>query len=404
MNEKPHRPLAHGDVSDLPPVSPTGPRLRIAVLCRQASVRGGGAERYALALVEQLAPNHDIHVFAQHIEHDAPGVQYHRIAQPLHRPRWINQLWFALATAWATRRGFDVVHSHEMSWHGQVQTVHVLPVRYTLFQGLQGTARVLRWIKVLTSPRLLTYLALERARFGGTGPRCVVLTSDTLLAQTRAAYPHCRWPMPVITPGVDRVCGPASPALRAQARTLLGLPEAGSCVLMVANDARRKGLGTLIEALAQLPAPAYVALVGNPAQRAQWLPTLQSSGLQDRVFFLGSAVDVSVAYTAADVLAHPTREDTFGMVVLEAMAHGVPVVVSAAPWCGMATLLTHGVHALVLPDPHDAAALADALRRLLRDAPLRHQLQRAGHSLAQQHLWQQQARAQEALYRELSAG
>lgn len=111
------------------------PRLRIAVLNRIFSATGGGAERYSIALVEQLAQRHEIHVFAQHINHQWPGVHYHRIALPFTRPRWINQLWFALATWWATRAGFDVVHSHESTWHGRVQTVHVVSVRYSLLQG-----------------------------------------------------------------------------------------------------------------------------------------------------------------------------------------------------------------------------------------------------------------------------
>ena len=84
-------------------------RLRIAVLSRIFSSTGGGAERYSIALVEQLAQRHEIHVFAQAIHHQWPGVQYHRIAQPFNRPRWLNQLWFAYASWWRTRRGFDVV-------------------------------------------------------------------------------------------------------------------------------------------------------------------------------------------------------------------------------------------------------------------------------------------------------
>ncbi|MDD5472307.1 MAG: glycosyltransferase, partial [Sideroxydans sp.] len=110
-------------------------RLRIAVLNRQFSATGGGAERYSMALVAQLAAQHEIHVFAQHIDHDVPGVSYHRVSKLVSRPRWLNQLWYAGVTWWATRRGFDVVHSHENTWHGQVQTVHVLPIKYNLFQG-----------------------------------------------------------------------------------------------------------------------------------------------------------------------------------------------------------------------------------------------------------------------------
>jgi hypothetical protein len=106
-----------------------------------------------------------VHVFAQEIDHQWPGVTYHKVSAPLRKPRWINQLWFATATWWATRSGFDVVHSHENTWHGEVQTVHVMPVKYSLFQGRHGLRRVLRWIKVVTSPRLLAYLGLERARY-----------------------------------------------------------------------------------------------------------------------------------------------------------------------------------------------------------------------------------------------
>ena len=116
-------------------------RLRIAVLNRIFKSTGGGAERYSIALVEQLAARHEIHVFAQQIEHQWPGVTYHRVGQALARPRWINQLWFAIATWRLTRKGFDVVHSHEMTWHGNVQTVHVQPVRYSLFKDRAGTQR-----------------------------------------------------------------------------------------------------------------------------------------------------------------------------------------------------------------------------------------------------------------------
>ena len=113
-------------------------RLRIAVLNRHFGYRFGGAERYAAAIVEELAARHEVHVFAQEIEHAFAGVTYHRISRPMAKPRWINQLWFALQTWWQTRQGFDVVHSHENTWHGQLQTVHVRPFKVGLFHGRQG--------------------------------------------------------------------------------------------------------------------------------------------------------------------------------------------------------------------------------------------------------------------------
>ena len=65
--------------------------MRIAVLSRNFSSTGGGAERYSIALVEQLASRHEVHVFAQTIAHQHPGVTYHQVSLPMKRPRWINQ-------------------------------------------------------------------------------------------------------------------------------------------------------------------------------------------------------------------------------------------------------------------------------------------------------------------------
>jgi len=373
-------------------------RLRIAVLNRQFLATGGGAERYSIALVEHLAAQHDIHVFAQAIDHDWPGVTYHQVPQPLQRPRWVNQLWYAAATWWATRHDFDVVHSHENTWHGQVQTVHVLPIRYNLLHGLTGVARALRWFKIVTSPRLLTYWLLEGSRFSLAKPRCMVLTSQTLVAQTLEAYPVCKEAIAVITPGIEQVVGVATTLQKAESRRKLGLPESGFCVLFVGNDYRKKGLDTLLAVLSQLSAEVYLAVVGNPAQMPHFKALALSLGVDNRAFFLGALRDVSPAYVAADSLAHPTREDTFAMVVLEAMAHGLPVVVSGARYCGIAALLTHDVNALLLDDPLNAAALASALGRFEADGALRHRLSQAALEFAAHHQWAALAQRQEQIY------
>lgn len=374
-------------------------RLRIAVLNRIFKSTGGGAERYSIALVEQLAARHEIHVFAQHIEHQWPGVTYHRIGQAIARPRWINQLWFAFATWRATRKGFDVVHSHENTWHGQVQTVHVLPLKYTLFHGRTGGSLALRWLKVVTSPRLLTYLALEHFRYARQAGRTVVPASSTLQAVMATTYPETLYAMRVVTPGVADVPGLASATEKLEARRQLGLPLEGACVLFVGNDYRKKGLPSLLQAMQSLPSACYLAVVGNAQQIAGLRDEVAALGLADRVFFLGALVHVDIAYQAADCLAHPTLEDTFAMVVLEAMARGLPVVVSDKRYCGISELLTDQANALILANPADVAEIALALNRVLFDALTRTALSDAGCRFASQHQWTQSARQQERIYR-----
>ena len=380
-------------------MAPTHPRrLRIAVLNRVFAPTGGGAERYAIALVEQLAQRHDMHIFSQQIDHHWPGVTYHRVSAPFAGSRWINQLWYAGATWWATRRGFDVVHSHENTWHGQVQTVHVLPVKYSLFAGRTGWRWLARCLQAATSPRLLAYLWLEQRRYAIRGARRVVLISESLRTVMAQAYPAVLPLAQVLAPGVAEVPGPTSAAQRSAARLSLGLPERGFCILLVANDYRKKGLPTLIGALKQLPQDCFVSVAGNAAQVGQLRALAQAQGVAQRVFFLGALHDMSAAYEAADCLAHPTLEDTFAMVVLEAMAYGLPVVVSSERYCGVSGLLTDEVNALILQDPRDATALAHALRRTSQEPKLRQRLSQTAVQLARQHQWSATALQQEAIY------
>ena len=374
-----------------------GKRLRIAVLSRNFLPTAGGAERYSIALVENLAERHEIHVFAQTVEHQWSGVTYHLVPTPLKRPRWINQWWFAMATWWATRRGFDVVHSHETTWHGQVQTVHVLPVKYTLFHGLAGWPLFRRWIRVVTSPRLLAYLWLERLRFSGSQQRCIVVTSPSLMSRLSGTYSGVKSSLQVLTPGVKMARG-VGHAAQLAARQRLALPALGSGILFVGNDYRKKGLETLIAAMGQLPANVWLAIVGSSAQEPVFRSQAKLVGVMDRVFFVGAMNDVSDAYEAADCLAHPTREDTFAMVVLEAMAHRLPVTLSAEQYCGISGLLTHEVHALILEDPRDASALSRELQRLLFDPLLRQRLVDAGLKFVSQHQWSSIASKQEEIY------
>lgn len=371
------------------------PRLRVAVLNRVFSAGGGGAESYSIRLVEQLAARHEIHVFAQEIRHEWPGVKYHRVSMPLRKPRWVNQLWYAVATWLRTRRGFDVVHSHENTWQGQVQTIHVKPVRHNLLGGRFGWRRALRWLKIGTSPRLLTYLWLEGTRFKAAGGRHVVLTSSSLQADALAAYPGAAGAMSIVTPGVAMPSGSWD---RALAREALQLPTGGRLLLFVANDYERKGLTTLLGALVTLPRDLRLAVVGHTAQAQRFRDLAAALGVGDRVHFLGTMDGAAKAYRAADVLVHPTLDDTFAMVVLEGLAHGLPVVVSGPAQCGISTLLRDGRDALLLTDPQDSKELVSTLQRLLADPVLQQRLSANGQAFARAHSWEQAAAAYEKLY------
>lgn len=374
--------------------------MRIAIISRVFSRSAGGAESYAVAVAQQLAQRHEIHVFSQESNRPVDGISYHRVFCLGKKPRWINQLLFAIATWWRTRKGFDVVHSHENTWHGQIQTIHVRPLRHNLLHGRRGLRRALRWLKVLVSPRLITYVWLEGARFRRRPGRAIVATSSTLRLECEQAYPASHKRLSVITPGTDLQ---QDAMTRTMARRRLDLPSDVPLLLFVANDYKRKGLDTLLRAQASLAPEVHLAVVGNPAGIAHYRRQAEQLGVANRVHFLGSLDDLGPAYRAADCLAHPTLEDSFAMVVLEAMAHGLPVVVSGPAHCGISRELHDGHEALLLHDPRDAQALTRLLRSVLDQSELSSRLRDHGLEFARAHTWESAALQYEALYQQAAA-
>ena len=375
-------------------------RLNIAVLHRTFRRDAGGAEAYAVAIALALAKTHDIHVFAQEMDKALEAVTYHPIPLFFKRPRWLNQLWFALATWWLTRHGFDIVHSHENTWHGQVQTVHVVPMRCKYIEHLSLLQRMNIGFKYSTSPRLWTYTVLEFFRFRLQPKRFWVAVSKPLQMQLQKMQPS----LPLgqllrIAPGIY----PHSPHLnRRDESPQFGGAETSKVLLWVGNDAVKKNLDTVLAVLAKLDASYRLLVVGKAHPTKPWQDKLARLGIADRVSFLGVVSNMQEVYVSADILLHPTLEDTFGMVVLEAMSYGLPVVVSQAKYCGVAADLQHAVNAIILPDPLDANALTAAVVSLSKPSVYA-QHRQAALAFSMQHLWSDAAKQYDVLFQKLAA-
>ena len=370
-------------------------RLRVAVLARIFSTSAGGAERYCASLVKHLAPHHEIHVFAQDIRTKYPQVVFHQVPLFCRRPRWLNQIAFACYTWWKTRNGFDVVHSHENTWHGDVQTIHVLPFSYLWFVNRNGFGRFFKSLLLITSPRLLTYWVLEKLRMRHQQGRFLVAVSEpvkTVLIALHHKLEHIR----VIPPGINATHTHSS-AEKMQARFDLGLPMQGKCLLWVGNNAIKKGLPTLLEALAGLPKDIFLVIVGSATPENKWRSQVATLELEDRIYFKGVLENMTLAYTAADLLVHPTLEDTFGMVVLEAMSHAVPAIVSAEQYCGISSELTHLQNAWILENPTETPKLIFAVIEILKSEGYANMCRNAL-EWASGHSWFHLAQSQDALY------
>ncbi|MFQ4145149.1 glycosyltransferase family 4 protein [Chlorogloeopsis sp. ULAP02] len=181
-------------------------------------------------------------------------------------------------------------------------------------------------------------------------------------------------------------------------RKTWGLPS-GVPLALFAGDIRipRKNLDTVLQALVKVP-NLHLAVAGI-TEGSPYLQLADSVGLSDRVHFLGLRYDVPQLMKAVDFLVFPSRYEPFGLVVIEAMACGLPVI--TAQTTGAAELVTPE-SGIVLPDPDDAQALAQALLVLASDRALRERMGKAARAIAQNHSWDQMAQRYVDLFEELS--
>jgi type III pantothenate kinase len=179
-------------------------------------------------------------------------------------------------------------------------------------------------------------------------------------------------------------------------------------VLAVGRLVQRKGFGLLIEALTAVPDAELLVAGGPPAgelagdAEAVRLRSLAAGlGVADRVRLLGqvSRCELPALIRSADVVAHAPWYEPFGLVPLEAMACGRPVVATAVG--GLTDSIADGETGLLVP-PRDPSALAGALNRILRDRGLRAQLGAAGAYRAEGwYSWQRIAVMTEQVYTRL---
>lgn len=375
-------------------------RLKIAFVVDRYGNRYGGAEAYGVELMRILARDHDITVFARDYD---PACDVSLPFVPIRSwswfPSWLRVLRFAWRTRRATRHGYDIVHSHMNGWCGDIEVIHVSPVRYNW--RVRPMAWHKRWLSYV-SLRVQTYLGLEARRVAQRPGHRTVAVSGLIADQLRQAYGQ-QFAAPVIPPGVSRPA-PVSPDQRQLTRQELGFGADDHVCLLVARNPLRKGLPAVLQALELLPAYVKLMVVGsNAASRDYIYKSSRYQPLAARIKLVEETSNVGPYYAAADTYVHPTLNDSFGMAPLEAMSFGLPVILSPSPWCGFAQYVEDGQSALVLSHPENAQQLAEYIMRLLEQADLRQRLLQGADQVVARHSWEYIAEQYQALYDEVLA-
>jgi UDP-glucose:(heptosyl)LPS alpha-1,3-glucosyltransferase len=209
----------------------------------------------------------------------------------------------------------------------------------------------------------------ERAVFTPDSQTEILLISDTerLKFERHYATPASRLHM--LPPGIspDRREPADAPERRKAIRRELGITSGDHVMLFVGSGFIKKGLDRAIAAVANIteyqPAVRMRLLVVGQDKPRRFRRLCQRLGVADAVTFLGGRDDVPDLLLGADTLVHPALDEAAGIVLLEALVAGLPVVVTDV--CGYAHHIAQARAGLVLSSPFQQSALDEAIMRLL---------------------------------------
>lgn len=171
-------------------------------------------------------------------------------------------------------------------------------------------------------------------------------------------------------------------------------------MLLFAGDLRtpRKNLDTVFEAMRRLPESVQIAVAG-PLSGSPYPELARKLAISHRVYFLGLVRDMPALMRSVDAFVFPSRYEPMGLVLLEAMAAGLPII--TARTAGGAEIITPEC-GIVLNDPDDSVKLADAIALLSASNELRREMGAAASELAVEYGWSRMAAQYIALYRQLA--
>lgn len=337
--------------------------MQLAVI-RQRYTPFGGAERFVERSLETLA--------ARGVELTLLTRQWPRGGSRLFTPVILNppyagRLWRDWSFAHAVRSKIATSDATLVQSHERIDCCDV----YRAGDGLHAVwlderlaqATAIERLRVRGSPYHRYVLDAERRLFASRRLRAVICISQMVQDDIRERFGIPVDRLPIIYNAIDgQEFNPRLSAGRAATRASLGIEDDRVIFLIVGSGYERKGVGRAIMALAGVPMPAHLVVVGHDRNPARYRALAERHRVAARVTFAGPQTDPKPFYGAADVFLLPTLYDPLSNAVLEALACGLPVITSTR--CGAGELVA-AHRAGVVCGARDLAAIRDAMHALL---------------------------------------
>jgi len=300
-------------------------RKKIAVVVPKYGLVGGG-EHFVFELTERLAniPGYEIHVFSNKWRSESDHITFHKIPI-ITFPKWLTSISFAyLANRKIAKMEFDLIHSHDRIFKSNIVTLHSIPHR--------------TWVRDIRQKKRFSLFDhgtswTEKKMYACSGCQMFLPVSNLVKIKVLETFQIDERNIKVIHPGVDVVrFQSANPNNRQEIRDAFGLSESDLLILFVGMNFEVKGLDSLLSAIALLKSEynndKVKVLVVGKGNNKKYKALAHKLGIGEQLIFSGVRNDIERIYQAGDILVMLSKFDTFGMVVTEAMAASLPVIIS----------------------------------------------------------------------------
>jgi UDP-glucose:(heptosyl)LPS alpha-1,3-glucosyltransferase len=342
--------------------------LKVALVILHADPARGGAERYTFDLAQALAARGvEVSLLASSFGPAPAGVTLVKLDERgLTRLGRYRRFLRSLDAHLAESKD-DVVHAMLPVHRCDVYHPHAGVAAEAIVSGHRKHGGALKQQVAAVSNRLnvkrRAFANVERALLTGPKPPIVLCLSEYVKGTVRAHYPLAEDRLATLFNAVDlEKFDPAKrPECRSAIRTQFGIDPSRTVGLMIAQDFARKGLEPALRALTRVANRPALLVVGkeDPSAYRRLAEELRIAG---DVIFAGATNDPFAFYHAADFFVLPTRHDPCSLVVLEALAMGLPVISTRRN--GACEVMTAGEHGYVLDGADDGEGLIAAIASL----------------------------------------
>jgi UDP-glucose:(heptosyl)LPS alpha-1,3-glucosyltransferase len=365
--------------------------LKIALLVHDYN-RHGGHARYVAELSQSFKKNNDIHVFASVWEEpDQEKITFH------HVPSWRKSaltsiLSFCLPVTLMVRNQFDLIHSQGFTGFKQdVVTAHICHrAWYDAMERHMGKIPLKKRIN-----KVIVCL-LESWLFKKNRSKAFIAVSNR--TKRDLLKHHGITKCKVIHHGVD--CDNFTPANQDKYRIImrgsLGIgPD--EVIYLYVGDWQKAGLA-LVRALAKVSTGRLVVVSKSKTKEIE--RDAKNAGVKDRVLIIPGSLEIQRYYALSDIFVFPSYHDSFGMVVTEAMASGLPVICSAE--AGASELIQDGISGVILQKAWDIEEISQKMLDLAMDPSKRSKIAQIARIEVEKYSWKKCADETMLVYREVA--